>query len=190
MSQLLNRQAAATRRSKTTRAVHGQPGIPRVLPAGWAAVGPLPAAPTGGGAPDDAAGEGVPLIGLGEGDEVGEGEGERDGEGRGDARAVGFGLGDGLGVGVGADALIVYVAHAAFELTDVSVPHTRYAPGDRPLGGAVDGVELVHLPPVVDGAGLVAQSVVLPKDQDTCLWYAAHEFFGVNEYVAISLAPA
>ena len=61
------------------------------------------------------------------------------------------------------------MVHAAFEVTDVSVPQTMYAPGDKPLGGAVDGVELVHLVPVVDGAGLVAQFVVSPKDQDTCL---------------------
>ena len=82
------------------------------------------------------------------------------------------------------------MVHAAFELTDMSVPQTMYAPGDKPLGGAIDGVELVHLVPVVDGAGLVAQFFVLPKDQDTCWWYAEHELFGVNENVATSLAPA
>ena len=81
------------------------------------------------------------------------------------------------------------MVHAALGLTDVSVPQTMYAPADKPEGGAVDGVELVHLVPAVDGAGLVAQFLVLPKDQDTCLWYAEHELFGVNEYVATSLAP-
>ena len=73
------------------------------------------------------------------------------------------------------------MVQAAFELTDVSVPHTVYAPGDKPPGGAVDGVELVHLVPFADGAGLAAQFFVLPKDQDTGLWYAEHELFGVNE---------
>ena len=82
------------------------------------------------------------------------------------------------------------MVHAAFEVTDVSVPQTMYAPGDKSLGGAVDGVELVHLVPVDDGAGLVAQFLVSPKDQDTFVWYAEHEPFGVNEYVATSLAPA
>jgi hypothetical protein len=37
------------------------------------------------------------------------------------------------------------------------------------------------LVPVVDGAGLVAQFFVLPKDQVTSLWYAEHELFGVKE---------
>ena len=73
------------------------------------------------------------------------------------------------------------MVHAAFVLTDVSVPQTMYAPGDKPPGGALDGVELAHFVPVVDGAGLVAQFFVLPKDQVTCLWYAEHELFGVKE---------
>jgi cell wall assembly regulator SMI1 len=73
------------------------------------------------------------------------------------------------------------VVHAGVELTDVSVPQTVYDPGATPLGGAVGDVELVHLAPVPDGAELVAQLMVLPKDQDTCLWYAEHELFGVNE---------
>ncbi len=161
-----------------------------MLPVGWKALGPPPPGPPGGGAPGDALGDCVPPTVPGKGDEVGEGEGERDPEGWGDARPVGFGLGEGLRAGVGIDALIVYVVHAAFELTDVSLPQTMYAPGDKPLGGAVDGVELVHLVPVVEGAGLIAQFSEFPKDQVTCLWYAEHELFGVNEYVATSLAPA
>jgi hypothetical protein len=99
----------------------------------------------------------------------------------GEAFGVGFALGDGLGAGGGVDALIVYAAHAAFELTEVSMPQTMYTPGDKLRGGEVDGVELVHLGPLVDGAGLVAQSFVLPKDQVTSLWYAEHELFGVKE---------
>ena len=79
--------------------------------------------------------------------------------------------------------------HAALELTDGSIPQIMYAPGAKPLGGAVDGVELVHLVPLVDGAGLVAQFGALPKDQDTCLLYTEHEFFGMNEYVATNLDP-
>jgi len=126
----------------------------------------------------------------GDDDEVDEGEGKGDRDGGGDAFGVGFGLGDGLRAGGGVDALIVYVVHAAFELTEVSVPQTMYAPGDKPPGGADDGVELVHLVPLVDGAGLVVQFFVVPKDQVTSLWYAEHEPFGVNEYVATSLAPA
>ena len=161
-----------------------------MLPAGWKALGPPPPVPPCGCAPGGALGDCVPPTVPGKGDEVDEGEGERDPEGWGEARAVGFGLGDGLRAGVGVDALIVYVVHAAFELTAVSVPQTMYAPGDKPLGGAVDGVELVHLVPVVDGAGLIAQLFEFPKDQVTCLWYAEHELFGVNEYVATSLAPA
>lgn len=82
------------------------------------------------------------------------------------------------------------MVHAAFGVTDVSVPQIMYGPGGRPLGGADDGVELVHLAPVDDGAGLVAQFEVSPNDQETRLWYAEHELFGVNEYVATSLAPA
>jgi len=73
------------------------------------------------------------------------------------------------------------VAHAAFELTEVSVPQIMYSPGDKLRGGAVDGVELVHLVPLVDGAALVAQFFVLPKDQVTCWWYAEQELFGVKE---------
>jgi hypothetical protein len=60
------------------------------------------------------------------------------------------------------------VVHAAAEFTAVSVPHTLYVPGAEPLGGAVDGAELVQLLAVPDGAGPFAQSAVLPKDQDTC----------------------
>jgi len=67
----------------------------------------------------------VPPIVPGEGDELGDEEGERGGEAVGDARGAGFGLGDGLRGGGGVDALIVYVAHAASGLTEVSVPHTR-----------------------------------------------------------------
>ena len=64
--------------------------------------------------------------------------------------------------------MIVYVAHAGAEFTAVSVPHTRYDPLPAPLGGAVDGVELVQLPAVPDGAGLIAQFIVLPNDHVTC----------------------
>jgi len=46
------------------------------------------------------------------------------------------------------------------------------------------------LVPAAEGAGLVTQFLTLPKDQDTGLWYAEQELFGVNEYVATSLAPA
>jgi len=35
--------------------------------------------------------------------------------------------------------------------------------------------------PAVEGAGLVTQFFTLPKDQDTRLWYAEQELFGVNE---------
>lgn len=73
------------------------------------------------------------------------------------------------------------MAHAEVEFTEGSVPHTGYEPGAAPLGGAVGGVELVQLAPAVDGAGLVAQPFVLPKDQDTWSWYAEHEPLGVNE---------
>jgi hypothetical protein len=135
-------------------------------------------------------GEGVPPIVPGAGDGGSEGDGEPGVERGGEGRGLCFGLGDGLGAGVGVDALIVYVVHAGFELTAVSVPQTRYEPGDRPLGGAVDGVELAHLDPAPEGAGLVAQCFVFPKDQDTGLWYAEHELLGVNEYVATSLALA
>jgi hypothetical protein len=31
--------------------------------------------------------------------------------------------------------------------------------------------------------------MVVPKDQETWVWYAEHELFGANEYVATSLAP-
>jgi hypothetical protein len=31
--------------------------------------------------------------------------------------------------------------------------------------------------------------MVVPKDQETRVWYAEHELFGANEYVATSLAP-
>jgi hypothetical protein len=64
--------------------------------------------------------------------------------------------------------LIVYVVHAGLEFTEVSVPHTMYDPGVAPLGGGVDGVAVVQAPPAPDGAGPVAQLVVLPKDHDTC----------------------
>ncbi|HKX06474.1 MAG TPA: hypothetical protein VJX71_28560 [Methylomirabilota bacterium] len=61
------------------------------------------------------------------------------------------------------------------------MPHTMYEPGGSPFGGAIDAVELMQLLPLAEGTGLVAQFMVLPKDQDTWLWYAEHEPFGVNE---------
>lgn len=36
-----------------------------------------------------------------------------------------------------------------------------------PLGGAVGSEELLQFLPLVNGAGLVVQFLVLPKDQDT-----------------------
>ena len=50
------------------------------------------------------------------------------------------------------------------------MPHTVYAPGEAPLGGAVGSVELVQMVPLADGAGLVVQLAVLPKDHDTWPW--------------------
>jgi hypothetical protein len=45
----------------------------------------------------------------------------------------------------------------------------------------VGGVELVQPAPLADGSGPIAQPVVLPNDQDTWSWNAAHELFGANE---------
>jgi len=50
-----------------------------------------------------------------------------------------------------------------------------------PLGGAVGNEELLQFLPLAEGAGLVAQFLVMPKDQDTRLWYAGQERFDVNE---------
>jgi hypothetical protein len=49
------------------------------------------------------------------------------------------------------------------------MPHTGYEPGASPLGGAVSGVELVQLVPVLDGTGLDAQFIMFANDQDTWL---------------------
>lgn len=73
------------------------------------------------------------------------------------------------------------MAQAAVEDTGGSEPHTWYEPAPSPIGGAIDGVELVQRLPLVDGSGLVAQVMMLPNDQETCWWYAEHELFGVNE---------
>jgi hypothetical protein len=107
ISQLLNRQPAAITTSKASSTVHGQAGIPPVMPVGWNGFGPLPLVPPGGEAPGDALGECVPPIVPGDDDEVEEGEGKGDRDGGGDAFGVGFGLGDGLRAGGGIDALIV-----------------------------------------------------------------------------------
>ena len=61
------------------------------------------------------------------------------------------------------------MAQAGVGFTEASSPHTLYEPGAAPPGGAVRGVELVQVVPAPEGAGPVAQLVVLPKDQDTWL---------------------
>lgn len=182
-SQLLNRHVVAAKTRTKSTPVHGQVEIPPRWPVGSSRFGPFPPAPPGGTAACDADGEGVPLTAKGGADGVG---GEKDGtgaggEGESDGCGVGFGPGGGLGGAVGAGGLIVYVVQAGLEVTDASLPHTMYAPGPSLLGGAVAGVELAQLVPLPVAAGLVAQSMVLPNDQDTWLWYPEHEPFGVNE---------
>ena len=164
MRSLLNRQAAAITIRKRTTPIHGQPENRFVLPADCN-TSPPPPVPGGGAEPGEAVGEGDPLTVPGGGDGLGERDIEPDGVG--DARGVAFGLGDGLGFGVGAANLIVYVVHAGVEVTSASVPQTTYEPGAAPLGGAVGSDELLQFLPLVDGAGLVVQFLVLPKDQDT-----------------------
>jgi hypothetical protein len=69
------------------------------------------------------------------------------------------------------------------------VPHTTYEPGAAPLGGAVGGEELLQFLPLAEGAGLVVQFLVLPKDQDTRPWYAEQERFDVNAKLATNFDP-
>lgn len=47
------------------------------------------------------------------------------------------------------------------------MPQTAYKPAPSTDGGAVAGVELVHVPPAGVNE-LVAQLFALPNDQDTC----------------------